>query len=178
MRYLMLIVLLAFLAGCDQNSSDTETLAGLDGMSPEERFYALGELAKRSFNAGNVPQARKHAEELAKAAPQYVGNWNYGNAIQDSNIVLGRIAVLEGRIADAKRHLLEAGKSPGSPQMDTFGPNMTLAKDLIEKGEKATVIEYFGLCKEFWEHERGRLDIWAAQVASGNTPDFGQNLYY
>ena len=79
---------------------------------------------------------------------------------------------------DAKRHLLEAGKSPGSPQMDSFGPNMSLAKDLIEKGERDVVVEYFGLCRTFWKMDRGRLDEWTQTVKAGKTPNFGANLVY
>ncbi len=50
-----------------------------------------------------------------------------------------------------KKYLIAAGKSPGSPQMDSFGPNMTLAKDLLEKGERDAVLEYFMRCRKFWK---------------------------
>jgi hypothetical protein len=63
-------------------------------------------------------------------------NWNYGNAIQDGNFVLGRIAVHEYRITDAKEFLKQAGDTPGSPQLDSFGPNMSLAKDMLEAARK------------------------------------------
>jgi hypothetical protein len=93
-------------------------------------------------------------------------------------MVLGRIAVREGRIEDAKRFLIEAGKSPGSPQLDSFGPDMGLAKDLLEKGERDTVLEYFQLCRKFWEvGRRGKLDQWTKDVKAGKMPDFGLNLY-
>ncbi|NQT11979.1 MAG: RNA polymerase subunit sigma-24, partial [Planctomycetes bacterium] len=98
--------------------------------------------------------------------------------VQDANLVLGRIAVQEGRIEDAKRHLIEAGKSPGSPQMNSFGPNVSLAKDLIEKGEREVVLEYFDLCRKFWELHRDRLDEWSQEVKDGKVPDFGANLVY
>ncbi|MEM8947647.1 MAG: RNA polymerase subunit sigma-24, partial [Planctomycetota bacterium] len=65
-----------------------------------------------------------------------------------------------------------------SPQMDSFGPNMTLAKELLEKGEKEVVLEYFELCRTFWDMGHGRLDQWAKDVKAGNTPVFGPNLLY
>ena len=80
-----------------------------------ERFYALNDAAKESFVAGKVEDARKYAQELLAMLSRFKGNWNYGNAVQDSNLVLGRIAVREGRIDDAKRYLIESGKTPGSP---------------------------------------------------------------
>ena len=126
-----------------------------------ERFYALNDAAKQSFVLGQTEEARKYASNLLALLPKFPGDWNYGNAVQDANLVLGRIAVQEGRIEDAKRHLQEAGKSPGSPQMNSFGPNMSLAKDLVEKGERDVVVEYFELCRKFWRMDRGRLDQWS-----------------
>ena len=80
----------------------------------EDRFYALGDAAKESFDEGKIDDARKFAQELLTAVPHFKGNWNYGNALQDSHLVLGRIAVRENRIEEAKRHLYESAKSAGS----------------------------------------------------------------
>lgn len=147
-------------------------------MSEEERFRFLSGAAKESFVAGKIEDARKYAQELMTLIPKFQGHWNYGNAIQDANLVLGRIAVREGRIQDAKRFLIEAGKSPGSPQMDSFGPNMSLAKDLLEKGERDVVLKYFDLCRKFWETHKEYLDQWTKDVKGGKVPDFGANLVY
>jgi tetratricopeptide (TPR) repeat protein len=144
----------------------------------EKRFYALDAAAKESFNAGKIEDANDYAKELLRLAPNFQGDWNYGNAIQDGNLVLGRIAVRDGRIEDAKRYLLEAGKSPGSPQMNSFGPNMSLAKDLLQKGERDTILQYFGLCRRFWTMDYGKLDQWSAEVKAGKIPAFGANLVY
>ena len=149
-----------------------------EASSKQERFYALNDAAKESFVAGKVEDARKYANELMALLPKYQGDWNYGNAVQDANLVLGRIAVTEGRIDEAKQHLLAAGKSPGSPQMNSFGPNMSLAKDLLEKGERDVVIEYFELCHKFWKSHSAQLDEWRHDVLAGKIPDFGANLDY
>jgi hypothetical protein len=144
----------------------------------EERFYALGEAAKQSFNAGKTEDAKKYSNELLAMAPEYPKDWNYGNAIHDANMVLGRIAVKEGRIDDAKELLISAGKTPGSPQLDSFGPNVSLAKDLLNAGERDAVIQYFELCRNFWKLERGKLDKWIGATERGEIPDFGANLLY
>ncbi len=146
--------------------------------TPEKRFYALSDAAKESFVVGKIEDAQKYASELMTLLPQFQGNWNYGNAVHDANLVLGRIAVRDGRIDEAKKYLLEAGKSPGSPQLNTFGPNMSLAKDLLEKGERQVVLDYFELCRRFWRLHHGRLDKWSQQVKDGKIPDFGANLVY
>jgi hypothetical protein len=61
---------------------------------------------------------RKHAQELMTLAEKFRRNWNYGNAIQDGNLVFGRIAVKEGRLDEAKEFLRKAGKLPD------FGANL------------------------------------------------------
>ena len=67
-----------------------------------KKIFNLNALAKNSFNSGNIKEAKKYANELLILMTRYGDNWNYGNAVQDSNLVLGRIAVYEGRIEDAK----------------------------------------------------------------------------
>jgi len=54
------------------------------------------------------------------------------------------------------------------------------AKDLLEKGEKTTVLAYFQLCGKFWT-SKGSADTlkkWTDEVKAGKTPDFGGNLFY
>ncbi|MCM6778985.1 hypothetical protein NDR87_36485 [Nocardia sp. CDC159] len=157
--------------GVTQHEPDAST-------AQDKRFYDLPGLAKDSFNAGRTEDARNFARELLALAPKYQGDWNYGNAIHDANMVLGRVAVQEGRFEDAERSLFEAGKTPGSPQLDTFGPNMSLAKDLLEKDRRQVVLDYFESCRKFWELHDGRLDTWRQQVSEGQIPDFGANLLY
>jgi len=182
---LMLFLVGGLLAGCGRNtpvtpegrlSSASDKLA--HAKTDEERFYALNDAAKQSFVLGKTEDARNYASNLLAMLPRFSNDWNYGNAVQDGNLVLGRIAVKEGRMEDAKRYLLEAGKSPGSPQMNSFGPNMSLAKDLLERGERPVVLEYFELCRKFWRMDGGRLDQWKQQVKDGGMPDFGANLVY
>jgi hypothetical protein len=151
----------------------------LDAATDEaERFYALGRAAKNAMQAGNVARAGSLANELAQLAPKHVNNWNYGNAIQDSNQVLGRIALANGDVAEAKRRLLASADSNGSPQMNSFGPNMQLAKALLEKGERDVVLEYFKRCGAFWQMGKRDLAKWESAVRSGETPNFGANLDY
>ena len=144
----------------------------------EKRFYALGDAAKENFAGGNIPDARKYADELLTLLPKYKTDWNYGNAIQDANLVLGRIAVKEGEIDLAKKFLQQSGDSHGSPQMNSFGPNMSLALDLLKHGERDAVLEYFLRCRKFWKMDHGKLDQWTGDVQKGRTPDFGANLIY
>jgi hypothetical protein len=146
--------------------------------NPTERFYALNHAAKNAWTAGDVEKARALATELQSLAAKYADDWNYGNAVQDSNQVLGLIALSEGDVGEAKKRLLASANSKGSPQMNSFGPNMRLAKALIEKGEKDVVLEYFRRCGTFWTMGESKLATWRSAVEKGQVPDFGANLKY
>jgi hypothetical protein len=80
----------------------------------------------------------------------------------------------------ARSYLLAAGHTSGAPTLDSFGPNMMLAKEMLEKGETASVLEYFGLCDKFWDRscQNGALAEWTREVKAGIVPDFGANLIY
>ena len=51
------------------------------------------------------------------------------------------------------------------PPSAGFGPNMTLANELLAQGEKETVLEFFKLCANFWKDDK--LAAWARQVNQG-----------
>jgi len=165
-----------------KNASNALRLLGMSSiaLAKEEpdhmRFDVFTEAVKQSFKLGDTEDAPGFASNVFAMLPQFTNDWNYGNAVQNANLVCGRIAVKEGRIADAKRYLLEAGKTPGSPQLRSFGPDMSLAKDLLEKGERDVVLQYFELCRKFWKLDRGQLDKWSQEVKDGKTPDFGNAL--
>jgi hypothetical protein len=55
---------------------------------------------------------------------------------------------------------------------------MMLAHELLEKGQRAVVLEYFRLCSKFWSYDRGQLARWTEQVKAGEIPQFGANLVY
>jgi hypothetical protein len=76
-----------------------------------------------------------YAKNLLIQAESMKDNWNYGNAVHTANLVLGRIALADGDVEEAKCLLLLAGQTPGSPQLNSFGPDMLFAEELLEKGE-------------------------------------------
>ena len=172
---------LANLFGQASPESPSSTLLALEQFerayelagSDIERAHALVPLAKAAFEAERYDDARTYATAMLDEPPN---GWDEGNQLHHGNIVLGRVALVEDDVAQAKYHLLEAGKVSGSPQLGSFGPNMRLAAELLERGERDVVLEYFELCSNFWP--RDKLKDWAALVEAGRTPDFGGNLVY
>ena len=63
--------------------------------------------------------------------------------------------------------LRASGATPGSPQLNSFGPNMSLASDLLQQGETEAVLAYFELCRVFWTMGGSRLDAWTQDVLAG-----------
>lgn len=177
----------------------SELITHGEKLQGDQHFFALNQMAKQSYFLGRTEEARKYATELLQLAvtlaPKFRPNQkqkafplNYGicgNAIHDGNVVLGRIAVREGRMEDAKQNLLAAGSTGGSPNLGSFGPNMSLAKELLEKGEHETVLQYFQLCEKFWRmppatgaQSGAKLTAWTTAVKAGKIPEFGDHLLY
>jgi hypothetical protein len=141
----------------------------------------LPDLAKAAFAASEFEQARSYATELLeKATSPELDEYfrNDGNAIHYANLILGRLAFREGEVERAKQRLIASGKTKGSPNLGSFGPNMSLAKELLECGEQETVLRYFELCRKFWGSHGEVLDQWTKDVRAGRIPQFGANLVY
>jgi hypothetical protein len=159
--------------------SPQQVLADLEqdsgGGDAMRRYFALDEMAQAALRAGDEAKAVAYANELMHPEQPDTTNWNYGNAIHDGNMVLGLVAVRHGDIAAGRQHLLDAGKTPGSPVLDSFGPNMALAKALLEKGERDTVLAYFSECRKFWKMGQATLDAWTKVVRDGGAPVFAGN---
>jgi hypothetical protein len=152
--------------------------------TPEKKFYAqtriVSEYSSKKLADTELSEARVAAQDLLLAAASFEKNWNYGNAIHHAHLVLGRIHLAEGNIEQAKTELLLAGKVSGSPQLDSFGPNMTLAKELLEKDEITIVLEYLTDCEKFWNGRLAHPELakWRVNIKKGKIPDFKGNLVY
>lgn len=147
------------------------------GMTPGmEKWLILKELPVVAFEAGDLKHAQEWALEILNQAATNK-NPILADPVHQAQIVLGRVALVNGDVREAKERLVLAGQTAGSPELKSFGPNMSLAKELLEKGERETVIKYFEECARFWMHKE-KLDQWTAQVRAGEVPQFGANLVY
>ena len=135
-------------------------------------MYALHAI-RGTFDAGRHADAEAYANDALNRTGSV---WWDGDVRHHANLVLGRIALAQEDVARAKAHLLAAGRVARSPTLGSFGPNMRLARELVERGEREVVLEYFDLCSRFWNPDT--LGAWADVVAAGRTPDFGANLLY
>jgi hypothetical protein len=156
---------------------ELQHLEVLAGQNATTRNPLLPRMAHAAYAAGEWARAEGLAGEALDAARHGVFWWT-GDAIPQGNIVLGRLALRENRIDAARKYLLAAGKAPGSSNLGAQGPAMQLAKDLLDRGDTATVLEYLDLCGQFWTANRGKLQEWIVLIRAGLKPDFGPNLNY
>ena len=131
--------------------------------------------ARIAVAAGQLDKAEAAAHlclaQISKASFQDDG-------IHESNLILGRVALRRGDLKSAGVYLLAATRVQGKGPLSSFGPNMMLARELLEKGERDVVLEYFRLCGAFWSYDLGQLARWTQQVKAGEMPDFGANVVY
>ena len=121
-----------------KNSSDTD-----------DRLFVLPDAAQAAFDAGDNARATALCQEMLTMAKNPVNGRDYTDANHYGNIVLGRIALQQGDVNGAATHLIAAGEIDGNPHLNTFGPNMMLAKELLDKGETKPVIAYILACEKF-----------------------------
>jgi hypothetical protein len=159
---------------CDKCAKDSEM-----SWNPEnkfvtdrlKRFYALDDHIKAAYAANDVAGTGKLATEYLELANTYRCNWNYGNALHDANRYLGLISLKKGDTDAAVVYLREAGKSTGSPQLDTFGPELDLANELLKQGRTEAVQGYLKDIKKFWKTDNGQVAGWLAAMDAGEKPE-------
>lgn len=128
-------------------------------------------IAPAALAAGDKEKARTYAQSMLAQAATSPPDCDAGKAVHVGNLVLGQIALTTENIAEAKRRLLAAGKMPGAQH--SFSPNMWLARELLERNERAVVIEYLDLCAKSRNAELSVLRAWRTLAKKGGFPDFG-----
>jgi len=137
----------------------------------KKRYYTLADVAEAARLAGSDEKAREYASELLRRAEEPPRDWNYGNAVHEGHRILGHLELKAGDVEAAKRHLLEAGATPGSPSLNSFGPDLSLASELLAKGERSAVIEYLRQISRFWKGAEDGLEEWIILIQAGKTPE-------
>ncbi|MCG8314503.1 MAG: hypothetical protein MI976_14945 [Pseudomonadales bacterium] len=143
-----------------------------------KRWIALADAAFWSVDEGLLERAKEYANKSLELSANYSSDWNYSNALHKSYLTLGRVALRNEDLESAGKYLIKASEVSGSPQLDSFGPNMVLANELLEKGQSDVVLQYLSNCELFWEMGSVRLRNWSSKIEGGESPSFGANLLY
>ncbi len=155
---------------CAKSSEFSWNPANQDTPLRLEHFYAVGDQLTAAYDSGDFDKAKQLAGENLALAAIYRCNWNYGNAIHDSNRVLGLISLKANDLDAASDYLRKAGETTGSPQLDSFGPELDLANQLLQRGRSAAVRSYLLDIKRFWTEDDGNIERWVAAIDRGEKP--------
>lgn len=143
-------------------------------------------IAQASLETGGDPVKIKGTTQALLEGNTQVNVWENARVVYDANVTLGRIAIREGKIDEAKKYLLAAAKTRGATQLNTFDPDFILARELLERGEKDVVLEFLDLVERFWakveaqrpgdakrvaDKKLKKLEAWREQVRNGKIPD-------
>jgi hypothetical protein len=191
---LQLAVFLAATALCDADVSqppymhdiyakqlaECETIISLAPKHAGPVQYAMA--ARAAFELGAFEKARTYANkglESVKALRPGMAAIIGGPAVFYGHIVLGRLALAGGDAATARGELVLAGQSRGSPELNTFGPTMRLAYDLLSRqdageDDRKSVATFLDECSAFWPNES--LTSWRGAVLNGLVPEFPRSL--
>ena len=146
-----------------------------EAVCDDEAFVHLPYAATAALHLERFDEAQRFAERALALAPAFKDTWNYGNAIHLGHTVLGLLAVNAQDLPRAVSELYESGQTPGSPQLNSFGPTMQLAKALLRHGYVEPVLAYLQQCGTFWRMGDTWLVLWARMVREGRIPNFFQH---
>jgi hypothetical protein len=111
----------------------------------------LAEIAQAEFDASDDAGAERDAQALV-ASVRNIYDWNIGQT------VLGRLALAHGNQASAKEHLLASVTPPASIKNPNLRPAMQLAQEMLDAGDKETVLAFLEASRAIWTYDQGRLD--------------------
>ena len=143
------------------------------------RIKLLNEMiASASIETGELERAKQMVNELLENNTDTL-SFNYGSIICNGNTILGRVALKEGDLERSKEYLIKSAETPGSPELNSFGPSFILAKELLQEGEKEIVLDYLDLIARFWAKPGQRsspgkiemLEKWKEEINAGKIPN-------
>jgi len=136
------------------------------------RSMFLRPLAESMIEVGDLVAADTLASaalaNLADLDPRARGNPEY-----DMNEIRGRVALRHGDREAAVEFLRRAGRTHGSPQLSSFGPRFVLARELLEVGERAAVLDFLDAVALFWHGADAEAALADArrEIEAGRIPD-------
>jgi len=150
----------------------------INNKNDEARIRMLTHLCKLSFDAEQFDDAFEYASECTSLDTN-VGNLSVdcGDASHDGHHILGKIALKNERIDEAKKHLILSLQVKGGRFLNEIGPHLLLAQLLLDINEKECVIEYLNRSMGFLSSDNAVYGInknvfggWINKIKVGDKP--------
>lgn len=151
-------------------------LGELESRAPEAgqhivRSMLVQHLTEVLVDLGDLDRADALAAEELRDA-ESMTSFMRGNVHYYMNQIRGRVALRRGDRAAAIEYLRLAAETEGSPQLATYGPRLTLARELLEVGERGSVRDFLEDVRRFWTAPRAEeeLDSALRSIDAGAIP--------
>jgi len=139
-------------------------------LSQSDQMKLLRGQMEKAFWDGKMDEAESKARQLLTLAAQSTNDAEYGNAIFFANLSLGRVMLQRGEKRQAASYLLAASNAPPTDHLRYEYIDMTLARQLVDWGEREAVAQFLDRCAQF-NHRGKEMVEWAAQIHKGINPD-------
>ena len=130
----------------------------------------LPRLMSMAWSKGSLDDAAAKARELLGLAARNPKDQNYGDAVFEANIMLGKAALRHGDKRASARYLLAAAETPGSERLRRGGIQMNLPRALVDWGERDAVAQFLERMAPKTDRAKDFQD-WAAQIRKGINPN-------
>jgi hypothetical protein len=168
-------------AAFDQEKSKLDKVASTPSLLPTFLVHT----AMAALEAGRPDEAKFYAEralDISKAShvrPVSFEAESESVANSLANVVLGRLALQRGDTAGAEQRLVSSAEVDAG-FVRFWGPNMTLARELLKQHRCEGVLNFLDRASLSWREPGAakQLRVWRAAISDGKIPDFGANLLY
>lgn len=137
----------------------------------EQRLHLLPLAMESAFHRNDKPNAEKRSREYLALVKRYPEHPRYGQSWFEANQFLGKLALRRGDRRLASRYLMASTDAPASAEMKLLPMDMTLARSLVDWGDRTTVAKFLDRCAGISARDGEKYRNWASDVRKGINPD-------
>lgn len=136
--------------------------------SDKLRYVRLNVIHSARFDTQEV--ALENIDRLNSGLMPSLFFWRKdGDVSHKTNIAKSWLALREGELEQAIHFLHESTNTSGSPVLGSFGPDMSVIRELYKRGHKEAVLEFLKRTDDFWDNERAMENkaMWYVMANNG-----------
>lgn len=138
-----------------------------------ERSGFIPMLADVAFQLEKYEKVSSLARELILEFADDETESEYVEAAHRGNILLGKVALVNGETEKAKDYLMTAINASTRLRSAYLAyPDLELVESLLLLGEKEVVLEYLKTCEKLKQTDKLILKRWQAEIKQGKSPTF------
>jgi len=155
----------------EKQLSRMELVAG--GVVGRAQLIFLVELSLFAAELGDYERSSRYALEARAFGPS---SWE----LYSLCVVEGLIALNIGRVDEAIQCLARSMSASQTDEYASLGcgvraPNLVLAEELLERGERVEVLRHLLQCQDVWQFLKPQIDKWVGLIEDGEIPDFQES---